>query len=85
MRPISSAFWPERAPRGSTRTKADVIAALLVFRLFYLLLPFAASIIVVLLFERARLAKAWRDRMPSAIPAGVPPPDAKPPIAPPRA
>jgi uncharacterized membrane protein YbhN (UPF0104 family) len=53
--------------------KADLIAALLVFRLFYLLLPFAAAIVVVLLFERARLAKAWRDRMPSTIPP-VPPP-----------
>jgi uncharacterized membrane protein YbhN (UPF0104 family) len=43
--------------------KADVIAALLVFRLFYLLLPFAAAIVVVLLFERARLAKAIKGRM----------------------
>jgi uncharacterized membrane protein YbhN (UPF0104 family) len=42
--------------------KPDVIAALLVFRLFYLLLPFAMAILVVLLFERARLAKAWRER-----------------------
>lgn len=66
--------------------KADVIAALLVFRLFYLLIPFAMSIIVVLLFERARLAKAWRDRMTStSIPTGVPAPDAKPPVAPPHA
>lgn len=32
---------------------ADVLAALIVFRLFYLLLPFAASIVVVALFERA--------------------------------
>jgi uncharacterized membrane protein YbhN (UPF0104 family) len=60
--------------------KADVIAALLVFRLFYLLIPFMAAIVVVLLFERARLAKAWRDRMPSSIPAGVPAPDVKPPV-----
>lgn len=65
--------------------KADVIAALLVFRLFYLLLPFAVSIAVVLLFERARLAKAWRDRMPSPTPTGVPAPNAKPPVVPPRA
>ena len=62
--------------------KADVIAALLVFRLFYLLLPFAAAIIVVLLFERARLAAAWRDRMPSSIPAGVPPTATKAPTPP---
>ena len=66
--------------------KADVIAALLVFRLFYLLIPFACSIIVVLLFERARLAKAWRDRMATtSIPTGVPAPDAKPPAVPPQA
>jgi uncharacterized membrane protein YbhN (UPF0104 family) len=54
--------------------KADVIAALLVFRLFYLLLPFAMSIVVVLLFERARLAAAWRERMPATIPPVPPPP-----------
>jgi hypothetical protein len=54
--------------------KADVIAALLVFRLFYLLLPFAIAIMVVLLFERARLARAWRDRMPSTIPPVPSPP-----------
>jgi uncharacterized membrane protein YbhN (UPF0104 family) len=53
--------------------KADVIAALLIFRLCYLLLPFAMSIVVVLMFERARLAKAWRERMPATIPP-VPPP-----------
>lgn len=55
--------------------KADVIAALLVFRLFYLLLPFAAALVVVLLFERSRLAAAWRERIPSSIPAGVPAPE----------
>jgi glycosyltransferase 2 family protein len=43
--------------------KPDVLAALLVFRLFYLLIPFAMAIVVVLLFERARLAQAWKDRM----------------------
>ncbi len=37
--------------------KPDVLAALIIFRLFYLLIPFALSIVVVLLmFERARLA-----------------------------
>jgi hypothetical protein len=54
--------------------KADVIAALLVFRLFYLLIPFAMAIVVVLLFERARLANAWRDRMPATIPPIPTPP-----------
>jgi hypothetical protein len=39
-----------------------------------LLLPFAMAIVVVLLFERARLAKAWRERMPSTIPPVPPPP-----------
>ena len=43
--------------------KPDVLAALIIFRLFYLLIPFALSIVVVLLFERARLAQAWRNRM----------------------
>ena len=43
--------------------KPAVLAALLVFRLFYLLIPFAISIAVVLLYERARLAQAWRERM----------------------
>jgi uncharacterized membrane protein YbhN (UPF0104 family) len=53
--------------------KADVLAALIVFRVFYLLLPFALSLVVVLLFERARLAQAWRGR--AAIDSSsVPPP-----------
>lgn len=42
--------------------QADVIAAVLVFRLLYLILPFAASIVVVILHERASLAQAWRRR-----------------------
>jgi uncharacterized membrane protein YbhN (UPF0104 family) len=41
---------------------AELVAALLVFRLFYLIIPFIASLVIVLLFERARLARAWRDR-----------------------
>jgi uncharacterized membrane protein YbhN (UPF0104 family) len=53
--------------------KADLIAALLVFRMFYLLFPFMVAILVVLLFERARLASAWRDRVPAMLPP-VPPP-----------
>lgn len=40
--------------------KVDVLAALLVFRLLYLLIPFALAILTVLLFERANLAKAFR-------------------------
>ena len=43
--------------------KPTVLAALLVFRIFYLIIPFIMAIVVVLMFERARLAKAWRDRV----------------------
>jgi uncharacterized membrane protein YbhN (UPF0104 family) len=50
--------------------KAAVLAALLIFRLFYLLIPFAISIVVVLLYERARLAKAWRERTALPPPVG---------------
>jgi uncharacterized membrane protein YbhN (UPF0104 family) len=46
--------------------KPDVLAALLIFRLFYLLIPFAMAIVVVLLFERARLADAWKHRIEAA-------------------
>jgi glycosyltransferase 2 family protein len=52
--------------------KPDVLAALLVFRFFYLLLPFMMAIVVVLLFERARLSHAWKERMGSA--SVAPPP-----------
>lgn len=38
--------------------KAGVLAALIVFRLFYLLLPFAAALIIVLFFERSEFRRA---------------------------
>lgn len=38
-------------------SQADILAALLVFRLLYLVLPLAFAIIVVILFERSRLAR----------------------------
>ena len=53
--------------------KPDVLAALLIFRLFYLLIPFAMAIMVVLLFERARLSQAWKDRAAVGSPVAVPP------------
>ena len=53
--------------------KVEVLAALLVFRLFYLLIPFAAAILVVLLYERSRLQRTWTSRT-QALPATVPPP-----------
>lgn len=36
---------------------ADVLAALIVFRLLYLLIPFAISLIVVLIFEKSEFSK----------------------------
>ncbi len=42
--------------------RPSIIAALLVFRLFYFWLPFLASVVVVLLFERGRLAAALKGR-----------------------
>lgn len=40
--------------------QADLLAALLIFRLFYFLLPFAISIVLVALFERAQLAERFQ-------------------------
>lgn len=37
--------------------RAGVFAALIVFRLFYLLIPFALSLLVILLFEKSQLAR----------------------------
>jgi uncharacterized membrane protein YbhN (UPF0104 family) len=36
--------------------QADVVAALIIFRIFYLLIPLAASLIIILAFERSQLA-----------------------------
>lgn len=35
----------------------DVLAALLVFRLFYLIIPFAAALVVIFIFERSQLLR----------------------------
>lgn len=51
--------------------QAQVLAALLIFRLFYLLIPFALAILVVLLYERARLARAWKERVGTSIPPSI--------------
>jgi uncharacterized membrane protein YbhN (UPF0104 family) len=53
--------------------KADVLAALIVFRLFYLLIPFAMSLVVVVMFERAKLSNAWQSRLGPGN-SSVPPP-----------
>ena len=43
--------------------KADVVAALIVFRLFYLLIPLGFAIVMVIVFERGRLNEAVRARL----------------------
>ncbi|ABC21289.1 lysylphosphatidylglycerol synthase transmembrane domain-containing protein [Rhodospirillum rubrum] len=45
--------------------QADVLAALVVFRMFYLLIPFALSLVVILLFERAQFLN-WAKRKAEA-------------------
>ncbi|QEI14137.1 UPF0104 family protein [Cellvibrio japonicus] len=43
---------------------ADVIAALLVFRLFYLLIPLAISLVMVLFFEHDQWLRRWQPKRP---------------------
>ena len=45
---------------------SSVFAALLVWRLFYLILPLAMAIPVILLFERSQLSKTARELPPPA-------------------
>ena len=45
-------------PAGDAVPKADVIAALLVFRLLYLIVPLILGVVAVLVFERGRIARA---------------------------
>jgi uncharacterized membrane protein YbhN (UPF0104 family) len=49
--------------------KAELLVALLVFRLLYLLVPLAMALVVVTLFEKSRLTEALRAQ-PEAPPAG---------------
>ena len=53
-----------------TIPKAKVLAAVLMFRLFYLLIPLAFAIVVVIVFERRRLQQKRRDA--EATPVMVP-------------
>ncbi|WP_375465420.1 lysylphosphatidylglycerol synthase domain-containing protein [uncultured Methylobacterium sp.] len=50
--------------------RPSIIAALLVFRMFYFWLPFLISVVVVLLYERGRLVSALgkRAKVPVAVP-----------------
>ena len=54
--------------RAPAQDPAEVFAALLVWRLFYLLIPLAMSIPVVLLFERGQLAKKKQEAESGASP-----------------
>ena len=49
--------------------KHEILAALIVFRLFYLLIPLALGLLTVVVFERGRLAEALRAR--KAVPPGL--------------
>lgn len=49
--------------------RPSIIAALLVFRLFYFWVPFLISVVVVLLYERNRLASAIKGEPAEAAPA----------------
>ena len=61
MRPADSGCWRSRFSKGMPDVpQANVIAALLVFRLLYLILPFVFALGVVLVFERDR----WRALAP---------------------
>ena len=44
--------------------QADVIAALLVFRLFYLMIPFAIALLVIFVFERTQFRAGRMEREP---------------------
>lgn len=55
---------------SSTIPAADVLAALIVFRLFYLVIPLAISVVVVLMFERQQIIE--RRRAPLASPPAGP-------------
>jgi uncharacterized membrane protein YbhN (UPF0104 family) len=44
---------------------AAVLAALLIFRLFYLIIPLVLALVVVLVFERSQFARQWSRPLPS--------------------
>ncbi|MFC0244365.1 lysylphosphatidylglycerol synthase domain-containing protein [Falsochrobactrum ovis] len=48
--------------------QADVLAALIVFRLLYLLIPFAISLVVVLVFEKSQFVLRWNNKEKSKKP-----------------
>jgi glycosyltransferase 2 family protein len=56
--------------------KADVLVALLVFRLLYLLVPLAIGLVVVMIFEKGQLAETLRSRSGQTPADGRSPPSA---------
>ena len=54
---MEAVFLAVFAGVGSTITQTEVFAALLVWRLFYLIIPLLLSIPVILMFERSRLGQ----------------------------
>jgi uncharacterized membrane protein YbhN (UPF0104 family) len=54
----------------SEMDRVAVLSALLVFRLFYLIIPLAMAVVVVLVFERSQFARQWSRPLPPD--SGVP-------------
>lgn len=55
--------------------QAQVLAALIVFRLLYLLLPFAAALVIVLFFERSEFRRSAQARLTASVGAEAPAPE----------
>ncbi len=55
------------ALQSDSLPRTKVLAAVLMFRLFYLLIPLAFAIVVVILFERRRLGVVLHDRVDHAV------------------
>lgn len=69
----------------SDMNKADVLAALVVFRLFYFIVPLVIGLIIVIIFEREQFAARWRKAKPEVVAGGAPAPGGdRPPAAPQR-
>lgn len=52
--------------------QVQVLAALIVFRLLYLLLPFATALVIVLFFERSEFRRKMRERLTAGRPTDTP-------------
>ncbi len=78
MRREGSAFWRCLFINAMPATpKVEVLAALVVFRLFYLLIPLLISIVIVILFERSKLEEVLHHDDHHAVPGAAPGLDAE--------